>query len=311
MLARRGPSGVRPFSLRLSGLAAIAVALVLVAPGTAAAANPSGAGTVRGDAVRAGLLEAAPVQDAGHGHGGGGGGGGGGSTTPIGYDVSYPQCTGALPTNVAFGIVGVNDGIVYSPNPCLADELLWAETSASSEHGQLYANTANPGPAVSSYWPLGQASPKSCDPADPDSDACNYDYGWNAAADSYRTAVDAYNVNLGTSDVSTPWATTWWLDVETANSWRTDTAKNVAALQGAVDYLLQQKNVASVGFYSTPSMWDTITGGTTVFSGHAGWVAGARTLRAATRNCAAASFTGGTMAMAQYFAGGFDADLPC
>jgi hypothetical protein len=34
-----------------------------------------------------------------------------------GYDVSYPQCGGALPTNVAFGIVGVNRGIVFSPNP--------------------------------------------------------------------------------------------------------------------------------------------------------------------------------------------------
>ena len=153
--------------------------------------------------------------------------------------------------------------------------------------------------------------PQFCNPTDPDSYACNYDYGWNAAADSYRTAVDAYNVNLGTDSTSTPWPAAWWLDVETANSWRVDPSQNVAALQGAVDYLLSQPNVASVGFYSTPSMWDSITGSTTAFADHPSWVAGARTLRAATRNCTATAFTGGAMAMAQYFSGGFDADLPC
>lgn len=297
-------------TLRLSGVAAIAVVLSLVAPGQAAASGPTGISPVlRVTSVGTGVLEAAPVQDAGHGHGGGGGGGG---STPIGYDVSYPQCTGTLPGNVAFGIVGVNDGIVYSPNPCLSEELLWAESSVGGAHGQLYANTANPGPALSSYWPDGRsANGQDCLSTDLDSYACNYLYGWFAAADSYQAAVDAYNVNLGTTSAFTPWPTAWWLDVETANSWRTDPAKNVAALQGAVDYLLRQTNVTSVGFYSSPAMWDTITGGTAAFSGHPSWVAGARTLRGAKANCTAAPFTGGTMAMAQYFSGGFDADLPC
>ena len=81
---------------------------------------------------------------------------------PIGYDVSYPQCDDALPANVAFGIVGVNRGIVFSPNPCLGagnrpSQLAWAGTDA-----ELYANTGNPGPDVSSHWPVGQVEPRVC-----------------------------------------------------------------------------------------------------------------------------------------------------
>ena len=95
----------------------------------------------------------------------------------------------------AFAIVGVNDGIVYSANPCLrsgngAGELAWAEQYEPV--AILYANTADPGPALSSHWPTGQTTPRFCDPASTDSAACAYDYGWNAAADSYQDAVNAY-----------------------------------------------------------------------------------------------------------------------
>ena len=116
-----------------------------------------------------------------------------------GYDLSYPQCGGPFPTSYAFGIVGVNAGIVYSPNPCLGtgdspSELAWAGMNA-----QLYANTANPGPLVSTHWPNGQTSPRACNTASvPGADTadCAYDYGWNAAADSYQNAVNAY-ISLG------------------------------------------------------------------------------------------------------------------
>ena len=66
-----------------------------------------------------------------------------------GYDISWPQCGGPYPADPAFGIVGVNKGIVYSANPCLASELIWAGGTSAG----LYANTANPGPALSSHWP--------------------------------------------------------------------------------------------------------------------------------------------------------------
>lgn len=237
---------------------------------------------------------------------------GGFRQVPIGYDVSYPQCSRVLPSDVAFAIVGVNRGIVFSANPCLGagsrpSQLKWAGQKAA-----LYANTGNPGPDLSSHWPAGQQQPRVCDADDSDTAACAYDYGWNAAEDSYRTAIAAY-VSLGWADQGadrTPVANHWWLDVETANSWRDDPALNVAALQGAVDYL-ESVDVAGIGFYSAPWMWSEITGDTDAFAGYPTWVAGASTLRGAQRNCIGPGFTGGGVRLAQYLSGGFDADHPC
>ncbi|HEX6139800.1 MAG TPA: hypothetical protein VF013_04955 [Candidatus Limnocylindria bacterium] len=233
--------------------------------------------------------------------------------TPVGYDISYPQCGGTYPRDVAFGIVGVTEGIVFSANPCLGaggdgeSQLAWAGPEA-----ELYMNTGNPGPELSSYWPIGQMVPRVCSPDDPDTADCAYDYGWNAASDAYAVAVDAY-ISLGWADATatrTPVPNHWWLDVETANSWRDDPSLNVAALQGAVAYL-ESMEVASVGFYSVGPMWDAITGGTDAFAAYPSWVAGASTLRGAKAVCRDASLTGGPVELAQYIARGFDADYRC
>jgi len=231
---------------------------------------------------------------------------------PIGYDISYPQCGRPFPANPAFGIVGVNRGIVFSANPCLgtgagASQLAWA-----GPHAELYANTGNPGPELSSRWPTGQQTPRVCSAQNPDSANCAYDYGWNAAADSYATAVLAY-ISLGWAaqgSTRTPVANRWWLDVETANSWRGNTALNIAALQGAVAYL-ESVGAASVGFYSAPAMWRTITGDTSAFADHPTWVAGASTLKGARARCSGDGFTRGGVVLAQYFRNGFDADYRC
>lgn len=234
---------------------------------------------------------------------------------PAGYDISYPQCGSPYPLSPAFAIVGVNGGRVYDANPCLAapdggGQLAWGGPSV-----ELYANTANPGPELSSYWPHGQLVPRPCDTAAlPGADTldCAYDYGWNAAADSYRTAVHAYVVlGLAPADATrTPRDAFWWLDVETANSWRDDPALNIAALQGARDYL-ESMRVAGVGFYSTPRMWSQITGDSDAFSRHPSWVAGASTLRGAMASCSDEGFTGGPVQYAQYLRLGFDANHRC
>jgi hypothetical protein len=57
---------------------------------------------------------------------------------PKGYDVSYPQCTGALPADQAFGIVAVNGGLANTTNPCLDDEISWALTGPVSPASPLY-----------------------------------------------------------------------------------------------------------------------------------------------------------------------------
>lgn len=235
---------------------------------------------------------------------------------PAGYDISYPQCGGAFPTSVLFGIVGVNDGIVYSANPCLGtgdgpSELAWAEQHDPT--AILYASTADPGPALSSHWPTGQASPEYCDPAAPDSAACSYDYGWNAAADSYRDAVNAY-VSLGqvaAGATQTPGPNEWWLDVETANSWEADTANNVSDLEGAVAYL-QSQGATSVGFYASASDWQTITSNTTAFSTLPSWRPGSGPRKKTAESiCGTTGVTGGPVKYSQYTSGGFDADVQC
>jgi hypothetical protein len=235
---------------------------------------------------------------------------------PCGWDISYPQCHGKFPTDVDFAIVGVNKGIVFSANPCLAagdgpPELTWAGGATA----QLYMNTGNPGPDLSSRWPNGQTSPRQCNPVGgpgPDTAECAYDYGWNAAADAYKTAVGAYvSLGLAAPDATrTPAPNLWWLDVETTNSWREDVTLNVAGLEGAAEYL-ESVGVAGVGFYSTRYQWGVITGGTTVFAAHPSWVAGAGSARAAVVACFSGAFTGGRVAMVQYPADGFDANFLC
>jgi hypothetical protein len=235
----------------------------------------------------------------------GGGGGGGGAPKPArGYDISYPQCGAAYPANPMFAIVGVNGGRVFSGNSCLVSQLAWG----GDARAELYVNTGNPGPALSSFWPRGQTTPRFCDANNPDTADCAYDYGWNAAADSYTRTEQAYAAR---SIAANPNATAWWLDVETSNSWRSSTALNVAALQGGFDYL-RSRGVTRLGFYSTTVQWGTITGGTKVFAPNPSWGAGAPSEKAAKQHCISTpGFTGGRLAMVQYPYAGFDANVRC
>jgi len=224
---------------------------------------------------------------------------GGARNPPPGYDISYPQCGGTYPAKPAFGIVGVTHGLPWSANPCLADEYRWA---LATSRPSLYTNTANPGPALSSHWPTGQATPRACDGSW--SAGCSYDYGWNAAEDAF---VRVASGGLGQQAAA---SSPWWLDVETANSWNgDDTSTNVAAIQGFADYL-RSAGVPSVGIYSTSYQWGQITGGqNATFASTPNWVAGATAKTA--RNYCNASFTGGPVTYVQYPSNGFDADLAC
>jgi hypothetical protein len=232
-----------------------------------------------------------------------------------GYDISYPQCGRGFPPPLTFSVLGVNGGKPYRANPCLGagsspSELLWA-----GQTSQFYANTGDPGPKRSSHWPSGQAAPKLCNTAaNPSSGtaACHYDYGWNAAADSYRDAVNAF-VSLGLAPpgaTRTPVAELWWLDVETANTWTRNSTRNAQALRGGADYLTAV-GAAGVGFYSSPLAWRSITGSAIPLHGYESWVAGFGTLANAQGKCTGSGFTGGGVRLAQYASAGFDADYDC
>jgi hypothetical protein len=273
--------------VRLLAIAAVVGALQVVAVGSVAAMAPDRDGT------------AAPADRGGSGQ----------PPKPAasrGYDISYPQCGAAYPASPAFGIVGVNGGKVFSVNPCLSSQLAWAGGAS----GELYANTGNPGPALSSFWPRGQTTPRFCDGANPDTADCAFDYGYNAAKHSFETAIVAYQ-SLGLT--VSPSGATWWLDVETSNSWRSNVALNVAALQGEVAYLRDVARVTRLGFYSTTVQWGQITGGTKVFAPAPSWGAGSPSEKAAKSLCATTttSFTGGRLAMVQYPYSRFDANVRC
>ena len=232
---------------------------------------------------------------------------------PIGIDISYPQCGSEFPETFGFAIVGVNGGRVYSENPCLGtgdgpSQLAWA-----GRETQLYVNTGNPGPRDSRYWPVGQDEPRPCDPSDVDSIDCAYTYGWNAAHAAHEMALEAW-IEVGWADADAtilPDETTWWLDVEDANSWRQDIAHNIAALHGMVDALTSLE-VGEIGFYSTPGLWDRITGGSHAFSAYPAWHAGASDEADAAARCTEEdAFTGGELRMVQWVQDGVDHNLRC
>ena len=255
-------------------------------------------------------VSAAPALAAKHG-------GGGGSSTPVGNDISWPQCGKSNPSGQAFGIVGVNGGLANNVNGCLATQLDWAAYSStgstSQAKTQLYVNTANPGNLGVSDWPTTGATPYStCDGSD--TQACAWQYGWNMAWQDVNTFFKS-GANYALID-SNPGSYNWWLDVETGNSWESGTdgqLRNATVLQGMSDYFF---SVGShVGIYSTSYQWGQITGSNNpnnAFSGMPSWIPGARRLSAAQSNCSHPALTpGGIVSVTQYVSCGYDYDYSC
>ncbi|WP_255769089.1 hypothetical protein [Pseudarthrobacter sulfonivorans] len=230
-----------------------------------------------------------------------------------GNDVSWPQCGKALPTGQLFGIVGVNNGLANNTNPCFDTQLKWAQKSpggAGQPGVALYVNTANPG-AAGSWWPTSNTYGGTT-VANPYGDctgtgnkygpACSFMYG-------YAKAYDDANIR----GVSNPGSYDWWLDVETGNSWSSDTLANRADLEGMVAYFASID--ASTGLYSTRTQLTQIAGtvpSTSSLYPLPSWLAGANSLAVAKRKCADAPLTGGgKVALTQYISGGFDYDHSC
>lgn len=244
----------------------------------------------------------------------------------VARDLSFPQCIGTLPrsTSGSVGVLGTNNGIAYSTNPCLSRELEWAKRLSSAP--AFYANTGNPGPAIAKHWPIGQAGPRVCSAASPNSIGCSYDYGWNAARQSFSSATDAAQRlhHIDRSDARRRVANVdWWLDVETMNTWlavdgvpsRAAQVRDTAAIVGEMESL-RYLGVSQVGIYSTSYQWNVITGGAKVTAGQFGatpqWLAGYESKAAAITGCDGAAFMVSRVHMTQYLASdGFDADIIC
>jgi hypothetical protein len=202
--------------------------------------------------------------------------------------VSHPQCGAPLPEGQAFAVVGVNGGTAVTTNPCLGEQLAWAEQSIGGtvhDAVQLYVNTANP--AGAGAWPQsGSTRYGDCDGSN--SRACAYQYGWERALDDATIR-----------GISRPEQYMWWLDVETANSWDyTDGGgtRNAAVLEGMTEYFTSIGS-RGVGLYSTRYQWARIIGNgvssTSSLNGLSNWRPTGNTLEGAQYFCGLEPLTPG------------------
>ena len=140
----------------------------------------------------------------------------------------------------------------------------------------------------------------------------SYDAGLLAKA---AGALNDVSISGGVSSFS------WWLDVETANSWQAGSLgeeMNLAVLQGMA-YVFGPARTPirpNVGVYSTSYQWGEIVGSVSgTFLGALEdvnvWLPGARSEGAAASNCTATAFTGGEITVTQWFSHPFDSDYSC
>lgn len=274
-----------------------------------------------------------------------------------GIDISWPQCGKALPSQMPYVIVGVNGGTAATTNDCLAEQLSWAfdATSDVNPHQrriQLYVNTANPGEVLEEYyvttWPTdnmdsrGEGSFVNADerrlnpygrctitPGNyrgyTNDLACSWQYGWNRAVEAVDQRFAPAARAAGMSDAAADY--TWWLDVETMNSWQRGSdeayARNTASLEGMKQFYTAD-GIATVGLYSTGYQWrqivgDTLsvptaetpaTGGNLI--GAESWLAGSLDATDARMRCLTTSgLTGGPVRLLQYIADDLDYNYSC
>lgn len=244
----------------------------------------------------------------------GGGGSGGSTSAPTGNDISWPQCSKRLPQGQLFGIVGVNDGLANTTNPCFGVELSWANNSLGGTNqpkAALYVNTANPGdvtPTVAD-WPKSNTDVVT---GATDTDPYGGCTGANSAACAWQYGYNMANLDVNERGVPSG-AYTWYLDVETDNSWSSSTADNAADLEGMTAYF--ESAGGTVGLYSTSYQWGQVVGTpstTSNLNSLISWLPGASSSTAAKNNCSLPSLTnGGKVTVTQYVAKQTDYDVSC
>ena len=190
-------------------------------------------------------------------------------TGTSGYDVSYPQCTSSTSySSGGFAIIGLGGGRPFQANGCAASE--WgAALAAGATSISIYINTGYSGAysrditsACSANVPSTYKSGSKLAQA--------WEIGCSEADFAFQTALsDVINPNApaSTSSPSNLGGGMWWADIETGNSWSTNTSLNQATIQGIVSELASPVNSAytpeaglPVGIYSNTAFWNKITG---------------------------------------------------
>lgn len=183
-----------------------------------------------------------------------------------GYDASYPQGSSNPPSGMSFAIIGLGHGRPFTTNQYAGTQWKGA-TKATGTTPSAYFNT---GYALA----YAKSDTSNCKIA-----SLNYPAG-GASGHALSALQGAWAIGCSEANwaVSTAPGTPamWWADIETGNSWSTDTALNRATITGMFSELTTTQNTVPVGIYSTPSMWASITGSNFVvpYSVAGDWQAG-------------------------------------
>lgn len=202
------------------------------------------------------------------------------STVAPGSDASWPQCatrqgggrTMPLAERPSFVVIGVNDGLPGTVNPCIDRLLAWARTTtggSAEDRLAYYVMAADPWTEAELKWVKHPAWPTSnvvgptavrvpeafgstasgtaCTGGRTEQ-ACAYVYGWAMA--QHAAAIP------GLPD---PSAHRFWIDVESERTWNDDQRFNQAVVEGMVAAFTSPRSQGGVG---------TTTG---VYSGHSEW----------------------------------------
>jgi len=157
-----------------------------------------------------------------------------------GYDVSFPNCAGSLPTPQGFAVIGINAGRPFTTNSCFGSE--WA---AAQPPRSVYINTAYSRSLARHITPDCAAASRNQAPG-------------RASRRAYAIGCSEAAAALELLGTVRPLAL--WLDVEPGNSWSSRLSLNVATITGILDHLLTQSPRPTVGIYSNTDFWLQIVG---------------------------------------------------
>lgn len=226
-----------------------------------------------------------------------------------GYDVSWPNCS-TVPeisgASVSFDIVGIGDGRPFTSSPCASQEYSTA-TNSNSITPSLYYNTGYAGA-------YGRDILSVC--TNNVSGAVDSTFS-ELKGHALSQAEQAWEIGCSEAEYGFSHApgkaSFWWADVETGNSWSTNTKLNQYTIDG-MSYAMNVMNkvnnsIVGGGIYSNVGSWIKLTGSSSwaPTPPAATWVASG--------TCGTTSFAGSTPAVVQNsfsgVSGNVDVDMAC
>ena len=224
----------------------------------------------------------------------------------LGADVSWPQCpkgmgipekrSKGLPMPVdeaEFVVFGLTNGPGFTPNPCLADQVAWAQ-----ERGLMASAYA-----VASY------------PDDETLELYSWDGPYSGATLKGRLRNVGYQqarYNMETMTAAGLQTPVVWIDVEPVPlfEWSGNPSANAAVVEGAARAYTDAGY--AIGIYSTPYLWETVVGSYSL-DGVPEWRAAGETSREEALNRCGDdwSIQGGTAILGQWVADNRDHNVTC